>query len=43
MGDGLYAARSEDGSAAAVDANGNIAYRTLSYVGGFDELRYGLA
>lgn len=43
MGDGLYAARSEDGSAAAVDANGNVAYRTPSYVGGFDELRYGLA
>ena len=43
MGDGLYAARSEDGSASAVDANGNIAYRTMSYVGGFNELRYGLS
>src|SRR5699024_4914644 len=43
MGDGLYAARSEDGSVAAVDANGNIAYRTSSYVGGFTELRYGLS
>lgn len=43
MGEGLYAARSEDGSAAAVDANGNIAYRTPSYVGGFNELRYGLS
>ena len=43
MGEGLYAARSEDGSAAAVDANGNIAYRTTSYVGGFNELRYGLS
>lgn len=43
MGGGLYAARSEDGSAAAVDADGNIAYRTSSYVGGFTELRYGLS
>lgn len=43
MGEGLYAARSEDGSVSAVDANGNIAYRTLSYVGGFNELRYGLS
>src|SRR5699024_10246078 len=43
MGEGLYAARSEDGSASAVDANGNIAYRTTSYAGGFNELRYGLS
>ncbi|MDO4271295.1 MAG: S-layer homology domain-containing protein [Eubacteriales bacterium] len=43
MGEGLYAARSADGSAAAVDANGNIAYRTPSYVGGFNELHYGLS
>ena len=43
MGEGLYAARSEDGSAAAVDANGNIAYRTSSYAGGFNELHYGLS
>ena len=43
MGEGLYAARSEDGSAAAVDANGNIAYRTTSFIGGFNELRYGLS
>lgn len=43
MGEGLYAARSEDGSVSAVDANGNVAYRTLSYVGGFNELRYGLS
>lgn len=43
MGEGLYAARSEDGSASAVDANGNIAYRTTNYVGGFNELRYGLS
>ena len=43
MGDGLYAARSEDGSASAVDENGNTAYRTLSYVGGFNELHYGLS
>ncbi len=43
MGDGLYAARAQDGSASAVDANGNLAYRTSSYVGGFDELRYGLS
>jgi len=43
MGEGLYAARSADGSVAAVDANGNITYRTTSYMGGFDELRYGLS
>lgn len=43
MGDGLYAARSADGSASAVDANGNVVYRVSSYVGGFSELRYGLA
>lgn len=43
MGEGLYAARSEDGSVAAVDANGNITYRTTSYIGGFTELRYGLS
>ena len=43
MGEGLYAARSQDGSAAAVDADGNVAYRTASYVGGFKELRYGLS
>ena len=43
MGEGLYAARSEDGSVAAVDASGNIAYRTLTYIGGFNELRYGLS
>ncbi len=43
MGEGLYAARGEDGSCAAVDASGNIAYRTTTYVGGFNELRYGLS
>lgn len=43
MGEGLYAARSEDGSASAVDVYGNIAYRVNSYVGGFNELRYGLS
>lgn len=43
MGEDLYAARSADGSVAAVDANGNTIYRTTSYMGGFDELRYGLS
>ncbi len=43
LGEGLYAARSSDGSASAVDANGNLVYRTPSYVGGFNELRYGLS
>lgn len=43
MGEGLYAARSEDGSAAAVDASGNIIYRTPEYIGGFSELHYGLS
>ncbi len=43
LGEGLYAARSSDGSASAVDANGNLVYRTPNYVGGFDELSYGLS
>lgn len=43
MGEGLYAARSADGSASAVDADGNVAYRVSSYIGGFSELRYGLS
>lgn len=43
MGDGLYAARSEGGAVSAVDADGNIIYRTTSYVGGFDKLKYGIA
>ncbi len=43
MGEGLYAARSADGSVAAIDVNGNVAYRTTSYVGGFNELHYGLS
>ncbi len=43
MGEGLYAARSEDGSVAAVDANGSLSYRALSYISGFSELRYGLS
>lgn len=43
MGEGLYAARSEDGSAAAVDASGNVVYRTPEYVGGFSEIKYGLS
>ena len=43
MGEGLYAARSADGSASAVDANGNVAYRTGSDVGGLNEPRYGLS
>lgn len=43
MGGGLYAARGSDGAVAAVDADGNIAYRTPEYRGGFDELRYGLS
>lgn len=43
MGDGLYAARSQDGSAAAVDSDGNIIYRALTYIGGFEKMKYGLA
>ncbi len=43
MGEGLYAARSEDGSVSAVDANGSLSYRTLSYISGFSELRFGLS
>ena len=43
MGEGLYAARSEDGSVSAVDAGGSLSYRTLSYISGFSELRYGLS
>lgn len=43
MGEGLYAARGANGSAAAVDADGNVAYRVNSYVGGFSQLRYGMS
>ena len=43
MGEGLYAARSEDGSVAAVDSGGSLSYRTLSYISGFSELRFGLS
>ena len=43
MGEGLYAARSADGSVSAVDATGNLSYRTLSYISGFSELRFGLS
>lgn len=43
LGEGLYAARAQDGSASAVDASGNVIYRTPSYVSGFSELSYGLS
>lgn len=43
MGEGLYAARGEDGAVSAIDASGNLIYRASSYVGGFTELRYGLS
>lgn len=43
MGEGIYAARGEDGYATAIDANGNLVYRTYLYAGGFEEIRYGLS
>ena len=43
MGEGLYAARGQDGSCAAVDADGSVIYRTPSFAGGFTELKYGLS
>lgn len=43
MGDGVYAARSQDGSASAVDADGNLIYRTMTYIGGFQKLEHELA
>lgn len=42
LGDGVYAARALDGSVMAVDENGNSIYRTDSFVGGFETLRYGI-
>ena len=43
MGEGVYAARADDGSVAAIDANGSLIYRTYVYVGGFDTISHGIA
>lgn len=43
LGEGLYAARSGDGSCSVIDADGNLVYRTQNYVGGFVPLKHGLS
>lgn len=42
MGEGVYAARGE-GGVSAIDANGNLIYRTYVYAGGFQTLTHGLS
>lgn len=43
MGEGVYAARADDGSVAAIDANGGLIYRTYVYAGGFETISHGVA
>lgn len=43
MGQGVYAARADDGSVAAIDATGALIYRTYVYAGGFDTISHGVA
>lgn len=43
MGDGVYAARGDDGYVSALDADGNIIYRTDVYAGGFDSIEHGVS
>ena len=43
MGEGVYAARADDGYVSALDANGNLIYRTDLYVGGFDAIEHGIS
>ena len=42
MGEGVYAARGEDGSVSALDANGSLIYRTDVYAGGFQSIQHGV-
>ena len=43
MGQGVYAARADDGSVAAIDTTGALIYRTYVYAGGFDTISHGVA
>ncbi|MGE4548260.1 MAG: S-layer homology domain-containing protein [Intestinibacillus sp.] len=43
MGEGVYAARGENGEALAIDANNTRIYYTDTYVGGFKTFRFGLS
>lgn len=43
MGEGVYAARGENGEVLAIDANGTRIYYTDTYVGGFETFRFGLS
>lgn len=43
MGEGVYAARGDDGYVSALDANGNLIYRTDVYAGGFDAIEHGIS
>lgn len=43
MGEGVYAARGEGGAVSAIDANGNLIYRTYVYAGGFQTISHGLS
>lgn len=43
MGEGVYAARGENGEALAIDANNSRIYYTDTYVGGFTTFRFGLS
>ncbi len=43
MGEGVYAARDADGYVSAIDANGNLIYRTYVYAGGFESIEHGLS
>lgn len=43
MGGGVYAARGADGYVTAIDANGNLIYRTYLYVGGFETITHGVS
>lgn len=43
MGDGVYAARGENGQVLAIDGNGTRIYATNAYAGGFDTFRFGLS
>lgn len=43
MGEGMYAARGENGAVRAIDAKGTYIYGTDTYVGGFETFRFGLS
>lgn len=43
MGEGIYAARGDDGYVSALDAEGNLVYRTDVYAGGFDAIEHGVS